>query len=144
MALLRISLDWIAPEKDLGEVYFVQIERIGAIKIGWAKDANKRFYSLQSGSPYPLRVLYISSGHTKQDEKNVHILFDKYKMRGEWFHPDEKIFNYIDHCKEFDEHAEIKHREKMASRSYFDTQTGDWLDNAEETLGEHLRRTNGI
>jgi len=143
MALLDISLDWPAKKKDTGEIYFIQIENIGAIKIGWAKNTTNRFYSLQSGCPYPLRILYIADGHSKQDEKSLHDYFRKYHMRGEWFHPDQSIFKYITRCKKHDEHLERKRMEKMESRSYAHIQTGDWIDNADETLGEHLERVYG-
>lgn len=98
MALVNISLDLCS---NFGWVYFIQMEDFGPIKIGYATNVSGRLGSLQTGNPYKLKLLYQSCG-TQTDEKQLHSMFHNWHIRGEWFHPAEKIFEYIKECKEFD------------------------------------------
>jgi len=69
-----------------GYIYFIQMDRIGPIKIGYAKDIKKRLISLQISSPYPLKLLC----HYKADvehEKEWHQAFEFIRLKGEWFLP---------------------------------------------------------
>jgi len=144
MSLFKIPLDWSAPDEKQGEIYFIQMDYIGPIKIGWARNAKKRISILQTGNPYELRILHIENG-TRLDEQMVHSLFSRYHIRGEWFHPDKEIIEYIDKCREFETAIEKHNKTKMESRNYFNTQTGEWIYNAEKTLGEHLKEVpNGV
>ena len=45
-------------ENRTGYIYFIQMDYIGPIKIGIAKDLKTRLNHLQSANPYPLRLLY--------------------------------------------------------------------------------------
>lgn len=64
-------------------VYFVAGE-IGAVKIGSARDAEKRLRDLQCGSPIPLRILATVSGGLKV-EAEYHRRFAAHRLHGEWF-----------------------------------------------------------
>jgi predicted GIY-YIG superfamily endonuclease len=70
-------------------VYFVQSGRRGAIKIGYARDVDKRVNELQIGNPFKLRVVALmpceSLDHAKYVETKLHKRFKSHKIRGEWF-----------------------------------------------------------
>lgn len=58
----------------------------GFIKIGFAKNPEKRLASLQTGSPAEL-ILHASfeTEHPKIHEKMIHRRFRRFRVRGEWF-----------------------------------------------------------
>jgi len=71
-------------------VYFIQCKgKHGPIKIGKAKDANKRMENLQTANPYKLKLLAIikceSCEHALRIEKKLHKMFNGYRLHGEWF-----------------------------------------------------------
>lgn len=82
-------------------IYFVQLEKIGPIKIGTASNLHKRLYYLQTANPYKINVLYCYEG-AKEDEASWHKYFIHYNIKGEWFHPDKSIFDEIENMKNFD------------------------------------------
>lgn len=73
-------------------IYFIQIKEDGPIKIGRAKDPQKRLVSLQSGSPYPLRLLLMLE---EEDEKKYHIQFNSNRTNREWFNPAKDLLDFI-------------------------------------------------
>lgn len=70
-----------------GRIYFIQGQGVPFIKIGYAKNIEKRRADLQTSSPYPLIVIGSFHG-TQRDESFLHHVF--YEIRGpaknEWFH----------------------------------------------------------
>ena len=67
-------------------LYIIQSDVTGAIKIGRSKDVQKRLKQLQTGSPYKLKLIL----ELKQQgyiEKQLHLLLKekKCKCKGEWF-----------------------------------------------------------
>ena len=71
-------------KKDL---YILQSYKTGAIKIGISKDVKRRVKSLQTGSPYKLKVILILKNRADL-EKPLHNKLKKYKTKfgsGEWF-----------------------------------------------------------
>ena len=87
------------PEK---EIYFIQIQPpIGPVKIGISKSVCNRLATLQTANPYSLELLYSYPG-TNEDEQDLMQYWKDYSMKGEWFHPVDGIFNFIDQCKYFD------------------------------------------
>ena len=76
-------------------IYFIQAGTDGPIKIGQTEnDVYSRMKQLQTGCPEELHLLwtYHGSGFTEQE---LHTGFCEYNIRGEWFRPDEYIFNFI-------------------------------------------------
>jgi hypothetical protein len=68
-----------------GFVYFVQATNGGPIKIGYtASDPANRLKSIQTGSPFPLRVIASRAG-TRFDEAELHDALAKQRLSGEWF-----------------------------------------------------------
>lgn len=114
------KMDWCETmfQKITGYIYFVQMDRIGPIKIGIAKDIGKRLFGLQTGSPYPLRLLCFFPGNEEMEEE-IHISFDFIRLEGEWFLPHPKLLKLVEE------------RERLNRRSGFvepnpEDDFGDW------------------
>lgn len=76
-----------------GEIYFIQCGQM--IKIGYTSaGARERLKSLQTGSPYPLKLLLTISG-TYGDEQSHHGRFSKYHSHLEWFKFSKEIKSFI-------------------------------------------------
>ena len=77
-------------------VYFILDEKSNALKIGYAADVDSRFSSIQTGNPNPLVILHTikcrSERHAANLEKELHIRFGQYRLRGEWFTFDVELF----------------------------------------------------
>lgn len=63
------------------------IESGGYYKIGVSADVNKRIETLQTSSPHTVECVayYLTKQSAVVVEKELHKLFAKYRMRGEWF-----------------------------------------------------------
>jgi Meiotically up-regulated gene 113 len=69
-------------------VYFLGEDEHGCspIKIGVAKNIERRKSALQTGNPLELRLLgWITSGDDFQLERDLHQRFAQARVRGEWF-----------------------------------------------------------
>jgi len=77
-----------------GFIYFVQGETGGPIKIGYAKDVKKRINTLQTGYPDTLILLLAIPGNLN-DEQKIHEELAEFRLRGEWFKPDQSILDRI-------------------------------------------------
>ena len=82
-------------------IYFIQMGYVGPIKIGLAKDPEKRVTALQVSSPYALRLIYATPGGANT-EREIHREYNRYRIRGEWFHPCDQIFEDIEQFKKWD------------------------------------------
>jgi len=82
-----------------GYIYFVQGECGGPIKIGYSTDIEKRIKTLQTGYPDVLGILYLIPGDMA-DEEELHKELAYYRMRGEWFKPDEEVLRKIEFLKQ--------------------------------------------
>lgn len=83
-----------------GFVYFIQMDRIGPIKIGFATNVFRRLAHLQTASPYQLNLLAYFAG-TREDENMTQNCLRESNIRGEWFHPTEKVLGYVESGKLF-------------------------------------------
>lgn len=69
-------------------VYFIGEEDKGycCIKIGVAKDIEKRRRNLQTGNPSTIRLLgWINTAESSKLERHLHGFFAATRVRGEWF-----------------------------------------------------------
>ena len=71
-------------------VYFIQAgTKKGPIKIGYAKDVEKRMVELQVGCPFTLNLIFKlpakSEKHAQALEAWFHDRWEKRHIRGEWF-----------------------------------------------------------
>jgi hypothetical protein len=62
--------------------YLIGVEGSPLVKIGWAKDPEKRAAYLQIGSPLLLSVVWMREGLY---ENALHQRFAEHRIRGEWF-----------------------------------------------------------
>lgn len=76
-----------------GDVYFITDGE--AIKIGYSGSAGVRLKALQSSHPKPLRILHTIPG-SMDDERRLHRQFEHLRIHGEWFRPEQDLWNYID------------------------------------------------
>lgn len=77
-------------------VYFIQQGRGGPIKIGVATDPRDRLASLQTATPFELRLLAAMPG-SFPEEKVLHARFHAHHIRGEWFNPAPWLMEEIEH-----------------------------------------------
>ena len=79
---------------DGGEVYFIQADCGGPIKIGVSACADSRLDQLQQYSPFPLRVLATMPGGFKK-ERQLHARFAAHRLHGEWFEAVPELLTFI-------------------------------------------------
>jgi hypothetical protein len=67
-------------------VYFVKHNAIDPIKIGYTTDIEKRLTHLAVSSPFGLTLVgTIISDDAQAIEKELHLRFSQYRLKGEWF-----------------------------------------------------------
>jgi hypothetical protein len=68
-------------------VYIVQHRQF--VKIGKAKDVQKRIGQLQISLPTPIKLLHVISCDSERKayfiERSLHLAFDDFRASGEWF-----------------------------------------------------------
>lgn len=74
-------------------VYFAKNER-GAIKIGTARDVNRRLSEIRVFSDVPVEIIGVMRGGL-QKERDLHSQFASSKIAGEWFSYTKEISDYI-------------------------------------------------
>ena len=88
-------------------VYFIRMGKKGPIKIGVAKDIQRRMSELQTANPYELKLISSIPCKSENDayrlEKKIHSIFKKQNIRGEWFQGNIRM----NRIKDFDKEAEI-------------------------------------
>lgn len=103
--------------KNTGYIYFIQMGFMGPIKIGLTKDIDKRLVSLQTGSPYPLRLLSWTPGN-EETEKYVHDLYRDHRLEGEWFLPHPDLVQDIEYLEQL--HKDFNHPFPVPERDLVD------------------------
>ena len=96
----EISLDDKKLIHEVHFVYFILNSDSKAIKIGMAKNLERRLKSLQTSSPAKLELIksvLVSSREQAQElEKTLHQQFDDLQLTGEWFKAEPSLTQYID------------------------------------------------
>lgn len=72
--------------------YFVQGHPLTPVKIGRARNIGKRLAALQTANYQKLRFLLVLEGDLESD---LHCLFAKHRIEGEWFHWCDEIKQFI-------------------------------------------------
>jgi len=76
-------------------VYFMQIgDNEGPIKIGFTKKLKHRFSVIQLSNPMLVTLLTVFPGG-RREEFELHKQLKKYKVYGEWFEPNEELYQII-------------------------------------------------
>lgn len=87
----RLSFDTSFSFGTSGHVYFVY-DGVQFLKIGWCKrNLRNRLQHLQIGNPWRLCVLGTIKAHV-QFEKLLHIRYNHWRVRSEWFMPDGEMW----------------------------------------------------
>jgi hypothetical protein len=83
-------------------VYFILNRDSNSVKIGRAKDVDKRLKSLQTSSPVTLELLKIIQVNGMEEAKNLerslHAKFSHLRMSREWFKVTQELISYLQHC----------------------------------------------
>jgi len=86
-------------------VYFIRAGNRGAIKIGIARNIERRVATLQTGNAFKLNIMaLIPCGCRKEAqnlESNIHKFFNRQRIRGEWFQGNID-FRKIEHIVDID------------------------------------------
>ncbi len=82
-------------------MYFILNAHSSAIKIGFAKDVNKRMKALQACNPAELKLLksvQVEGAVAAQElEKSLHRRFHANRLNGEWFKAEGDLLEYVNH-----------------------------------------------
>lgn len=85
----------LATDRLTDDLYFIQSEYGGLIKIGRARDVAARLATLQTGCPEPLQVVGIIR-EGGRFEAQIHNHFHMLRVRGEWFDDAPDLLHFID------------------------------------------------
>jgi hypothetical protein len=77
----------MARSKRPSHLYFIQSDVTGHIKIGRSVDPQRRIRALQTGSPHKLKLVHYFEGLGWR-EPALHEELSRWRVEGEWFHPD--------------------------------------------------------
>ena len=70
--------------RDKDDLYIIQSDKTGMIKIGRSKDPEKRLKQLQTGNPNKLKLIACFKNEGWR-EKQIHESLRAYRLKGEWF-----------------------------------------------------------
>lgn len=76
-------------------VYFIHATPTPYIKIGFTDDIDKRTRNLQSENPHELKLIGICEGD-RRVERHYHSVFQKFHVRGDWFHLGPELKNFLE------------------------------------------------
>ena len=93
--------DVILPTKYTN-IYFILAKEVNRVKIGKSDRIKLRLENLQTSSPVKLELLH-SFKDIDSKEIELHEMFDKYMVIGEWFEYCEEIKQYIVNLKKSQE-----------------------------------------
>lgn len=102
-------------------VYFIQTG--DAIKVGIASDLAKRMVNVQVGNPHKIEVLHsisTSEEEARKIESQIHELFKRTHLNGEWFHANQFMIDFIRHIKKNGWEAHSDWIEKQYHKGYGD------------------------
>jgi hypothetical protein len=95
----ELSLDGEKLTHEIHFIYFILNQNSNAIKIGRAKNLERRMKSLQTSSPTKLELLKsisVQGMSEAQDlEQSLHKKFDELRLTGEWFRAESSLMDYI-------------------------------------------------
>lgn len=83
-------------------IYFILDTYSNAVKIGYTtiKGLRRRLQTLQTGTPYELRLLGALWGD-RLTEKQIHNMFKPSHIRGEWFNYSKELEDFISESWDF-------------------------------------------
>lgn len=94
-----LSLDGENLARQAHFVYFILNKDSNAVKIGRAKDLEKRMKALQTSSPAKLKLIksvQVEGGEEAHElEQSLHKQFSEIRLAGEWFKAEANLLEYI-------------------------------------------------
>ena len=82
--------------REKGLIYFVEAEGLNRLKIGYTQGKfAARLAVIQTGSPVDIKPLLVWKDKTELDERDLHQMFKKYRLHGEWYVGHIKIYDHI-------------------------------------------------
>lgn len=79
-------------------IYFILNEECNAVKIGRAKDVDKRLKSLQTANCCELKIIKTirtnGNSKAKKFEEDLHEKYKHLRIRGEWFKAEQELLNF--------------------------------------------------
>lgn len=108
-------------------VYFIVEfnDGINAVKIGTAADPLARAISLQIGNPRPLQLAQVLYG-TPASEEGYHELWQKNRIRGEWFAPADEILEWASWAAQVQREQREEGLLDLRVRSTYGKHPKDW------------------
>ncbi len=103
-------------------VYFIKTG--DAIKVGITSDVNKRTIEIQVGNPHKVELLHTidtSEENARKIESQIHELFRKTNLNGEWFHANQFMIDFIRHIKDNGWEAHSEWIESQYQKVYGDS-----------------------
>lgn len=85
-------------------IYFIKGKKF--VKIGVAANPESRLKDIQTGNPFPLKIVATISGHFAT-EKELHTIFERFRVEGEWF----QYKGFLQNCIEGINDPRCKHKE---------------------------------
>lgn len=79
-----------------GNIYFIHAPVVNRVKIGFATNVHSRFKALNSVSPVELKLLGFLPNKTMEDERFLHVVFDDYREKHEWFALSNEIKEFLE------------------------------------------------
>lgn len=71
----------------------------GPVKFGYAKSVKERLAAIATGNPYPLKVVLqvrLPTRHRALEfEQGIHLRFQEFRLRGEWFTYSPQVSSWI-------------------------------------------------
>lgn len=81
-------------------IYFIRpVGMDGPIKIGCTMSLDYRIDTLETWSPFKLEVIALLDGDTYL-ERNIHECFSDFHSHKEWFHPGERLLDFIEKIRD--------------------------------------------
>lgn len=74
------------------QVYFLRAGDF--VKIGWARDVEKRIKALQTANPHELELLGVIPG-CDDVERVIHQRFNALHVRGEWYRAESSLLEFV-------------------------------------------------
>lgn len=94
-----VSIEYAKNRKEnrITNVYVIQANIGGPVKIGISNNIQERIAQFQAGCPFPLVVIKVYERVAARLEIELHKIFYKYRLHGEWF--SEEVLGLLDSDK---------------------------------------------
>lgn len=94
--LLERLLDSVDRSRSSGQIYFIESGPDKYIKIGFTQYVvSKRIATMQTGSPYPLKLIGVIRNKNRMVERLIHRSFKDERVHCEWFRGSERLLGFI-------------------------------------------------